>query len=259
MRSNPGQTRRHRHKAEYFCLALTEPEGLGFDVLDRPPFLYVAESGRLDRYTWDGLRRTVVVHGLPDADGLDRLKGLAVGPDHTVYIGVGSNSMTGGPRGVILAIRPNGAQRIFARGIRNAEGLALDPTGHLWAAVNSAGNAPDRLVAVTSTGAAPGRVLPPHTAPLGFGFLRVSALPAPWRNGAVVAVHGGRNPASSSHPAILWFPWTGNTLGAPLTLVTGFWERDARWGRPTDPVPGPDGSLYVVDDTAGAIYRLTPP
>jgi glucose/arabinose dehydrogenase len=24
-------------------------------------------------------------------------------------------------------------------------------------------------------------------------------------------------------------------------------------------VPGPDGALYVSDDTAGAIYRLSPP
>jgi glucose/arabinose dehydrogenase len=26
-----------------------------------------------------------------------------------------------------------------------------------------------------------------------------------------------------------------------------------------DAVPGPDGALYVSDDTAGAIYRLAPP
>jgi glucose/arabinose dehydrogenase len=26
-----------------------------------------------------------------------------------------------------------------------------------------------------------------------------------------------------------------------------------------DAVPGPGGALYVSDDTAGAIYRLTPP
>ncbi|MGJ0121015.1 hypothetical protein ACQ7HM_17575 [Williamsia sp. MIQD14] len=31
-----------------------------------------------------------------------------------------------------------------------------------------------------------------------------------------------------------------------------------RWGRSVDAVPGPDGSLYVTDDVAGLIYRLTP-
>jgi glucose/arabinose dehydrogenase len=33
----------------------------------------------------------------------------------------------------------------------------------------------------------------------------------------------------------------------------------SRWGRPADAVAGPDGALYVSDDTAGAIYRLVPP
>jgi glucose/arabinose dehydrogenase len=41
------------------------------------------------------------------------------------------------------------------------------------------------------------------------------------------------------------------------TLVGGF-ENPGHgfWGRPVDAVPGPDGALYVSDDTAGAIYRL---
>jgi glucose/arabinose dehydrogenase len=43
-------------------------------------------------------------------------------------------------------------------------------------------------------------------------------------------------------------------------VVSGFQDADgSRWGRPVDAVPGPDGSLYVSDDTAGAIYRLSPP
>jgi glucose/arabinose dehydrogenase len=50
------------------------------------------------------------------------------------------------------------------------------------------------------------------------------------------------------------------SLEPAITLVAGFQEADgSRWGRPVDAVPGPDGSLYVSDDTAGAIYRLTPP
>jgi glucose/arabinose dehydrogenase len=45
-----------------------------------------------------------------------------------------------------------------------------------------------------------------------------------------------------------------------VTLAGGFQEADgSRWGRPVDAVPGPDGALYVSDDTAGAIYRLMPP
>ena len=31
-----------------------------------------------------------------------------------------------------------------------------------------------------------------------------------------------------------------------------------RWARAVDAVPGPDGALYVSDDSAGAIYRVVP-
>ena len=58
---------------------------------------------------------------------------------------------------------------------------------------------------------------------------------------------------------MLWLPWTGKTLGEPRMLVAGFQLRGGtRWGRPVDAVPGPDGALYVTDDTAGAVYRIVP-
>jgi len=60
---------------------------------------------------------------------------------------------------------------------------------------------------------------------------------------------------------MLWLPWEASrhTLGPAITLVGGFQLADAsRWGRTVDAVPGPDGALYVSDDTAGAIYRIVP-
>ena len=42
-------------------------------------------------------------------------------------------------------------------------------------------------------------------------------------------------------------------------MISGFESPGGSyWGRPVDAVPGPDGALYVSDDTAGAIYRLAP-
>jgi glucose/arabinose dehydrogenase len=105
------------------------------------------------------------------------------------------------------------------------------------------------------------RGIPAHSAPLGFHFLEGSALPGPWSNGAVVAVHGSWDRTPPRAPAVLWFPWeTGTqTLGNQVNLVTGFQAPDGtRWGRPADAVPGPDGALYVTDDMAGAVYRLVP-
>jgi glucose/arabinose dehydrogenase len=237
---------------------LPGPEGLGFDILDGRTVLEVAEPGRLDRYSWNSLRRTAVVSGLPDSDGLDRLKGLAVAPDHTLYVGVGSDSPGAGPRGVILAARPDGRLSIVARGVHDSEGLAIDPAGRLWAAVNATGDNPDLLVRAASGHTLVEQELPPHTAPLGLTFLLGSSLPKPWRTGAVLAVHGARDLASASHPGVDWLPWRDRTLGQPTLLAGGFQQGHVRWGRPTDAVAGSDGSLYVVDDTAGAIYRLTP-
>jgi glucose/arabinose dehydrogenase len=104
--------------------------------------------------------------------------------------------------------------------------------------------------------------LPAHSAPLGMSFLEGSRLPAPWRNGAVVAVHGSWNRVPPRPPAVLWLSWNAarHTLEPAVVMVTGFQKSDGtRWGRPADAVPGPDGALYVSDDTAGVIYRLAPP
>jgi glucose/arabinose dehydrogenase len=104
--------------------------------------------------------------------------------------------------------------------------------------------------------------LPAHTAPLGMSFLEGSAIPAPWSGGAVLAAHGSWNREPPRSPAVLWLAWDAakHTLEPAITLITGFQNPDgSRWGRPVDAVPGPDGALYVSDDTAGAIYRLMPP
>jgi glucose/arabinose dehydrogenase len=56
-------------------------------------------------------------------------------------------------------------------------------------------------------------------------------------------------------------PWraSANTLGSPITLISGFQNANgSRWGRAVDALPGPGGSIFVSDDTAGAIYRVTP-
>lgn len=104
--------------------------------------------------------------------------------------------------------------------------------------------------------------LPAHSAPLGMSFLEGTKAPAPWSGGAVIAAHGSWDRQEPRPPAVLWLPWdeSHHTLLPAQTLVGGFQEADGeRWGRPVDVVPGPEGELFVSDDTAGAIYTLTPP
>jgi glucose/arabinose dehydrogenase len=105
------------------------------------------------------------------------------------------------------------------------------------------------------------RGLPAHSAPLGFHFLEGSSLPARLTQGAVVAVHGSWDREPPRPPAVLWLPWSRarHNLGAAVTLISGFQlPNGSRWGRAVDALPGPDGALYVSDDTAGAIYRFVP-
>jgi glucose/arabinose dehydrogenase len=103
--------------------------------------------------------------------------------------------------------------------------------------------------------------LPEHSAPLGMTFLEGSKIPAPWTGGAVIGAHGSWDRQPPRPPAVLWLAWNASkdTLEPAVTLVSGFENSDGSyWRRPVDAVPGPDGALYVSDDTAGAIYRLAP-
>jgi glucose/arabinose dehydrogenase len=104
--------------------------------------------------------------------------------------------------------------------------------------------------------------IPAHSAPLGMSFLEGTKVPAPWSGGAVVAAHGSWDRQEPRPPAVLWMRWDAKrkTLMPAKTMVSGFQDADGnRWGRPVDVVPGPEGALFVSDDTAGAIYKLTPP
>ncbi len=137
---------------------LTAPQGLAFDTVEGVQYLYVAESNQIDRYVW-GVggtlgTRTVLVKGLPDesktGDDVHHVKSLAIGPDHTIYVTVGSASNAtpdepgeSPPRATILAFHADGTHmQVFASGVRNGEGLSFAPDGSLWTAVNQRDEVP---------------------------------------------------------------------------------------------------------------------
>ncbi len=102
-----------------------------------------------------------------------------------------------------------------------------------------------------------------HSAPLGLSFVDgtgTGGLPEPYTRGALVGVHGSWNRNPPRPPEVSFFPLVDGGLGPQQTLVGGFQQPDgSRWGRPVAAVLGPDGSIYITDDAAGAVYRLTPP
>jgi glucose/arabinose dehydrogenase len=101
--------------------------------------------------------------------------------------------------------------------------------------------------------------IPAHSAPLGFSFLQGSKVPVPYRNGAVVALHGSWDRTRKTGYKIIFFPWLPNgEPGAQADLVTGWLDDETQrvWGRPVDIVPDLQGNLIISDDESGTVYKL---
>ena len=107
---------------------------------------------------------------------------------------------------------------------------------------------------------------PGHWAPNGMVFYTGSQFPSQYRGGAFVAFHGSWNraPLPQAGFRVAFAPFRFNRpLGTYTTFADGFNPRStpgrAQPGthRPTGLAEGPDGSLYVTDDTGGTIRKIT--
>lgn len=139
-----------------FAEGLNHPHDMVFHEIDGVTYLYIAESHRVTRSVYvAGSTRLVdpevVVADLPDASTPElrgaynhQLKNIALSPDHKLYVSIASScnacveDVGSDPvRGAIYQYDADGAnRRLFARGVRNAEGLDFLPgTNQLWAAM----------------------------------------------------------------------------------------------------------------------------
>ncbi|MBI4093909.1 PQQ-dependent sugar dehydrogenase [Candidatus Kaiserbacteria bacterium] len=108
--------------------------------------------------------------------------------------------------------------------------------------------------------AAPRIEIPAHSAPLGIAFIPEEGWPEEWWYDALVAYHGSWNRSTPTGYKIVRFPFDaeGNPEGAPVDFMTGFIdEQGGIIGRPVDILLEPGGVMYVSDDKAGKIYRIT--
>jgi glucose/arabinose dehydrogenase len=140
---------------------LYKPHDVVFHAINGVTYVYVAEADKIARYTYHsgdatGQGRQVVVSGLPNASSAElhgsyghELKNIALGPDHKLYVSIAStcnaclsDTRSSPLRGAIYQYNADGTgRRLFARGLRNAEGLAFVPgTNTLWAVVNNRDN-----------------------------------------------------------------------------------------------------------------------
>lgn len=141
-----------------FASGLRQPHDMVFRTIAGVTWLYVAESHRVSRTAYQSGQTTVgalntVVAGLPDSStpGLGgayahALKNIAISPDNTLYVSIASScnacvedGLADPVRGAIYRYDADGGNgRLFARGLRNAEGLDFLPgTSTLWAAINN--------------------------------------------------------------------------------------------------------------------------
>ncbi len=188
-----------------------------------------------------------------------------------------------------MRFNPDGSGgAIYARRLRNAVGLTFRPgANELWATDNGSDylgdNQPADTIVTPHQGdnygwpqceagivnpqfggpdacsglAQPLVTIQAHSAALGLAFYSGNQFPQDYRGDLFVALHGSIYRSVPTGYKIVRIHFTNGQPGAPQDFATGWLAQSGRaWGRPTDVITSPDGSLFVSDDTAGVIYRI---
>jgi glucose/arabinose dehydrogenase len=286
-----------------FAQGLTRPFGMALVDHD----LYVANTDAILRFPYVDGATSISAPGVKVTDlpafPIDHhwTKNIIATPDgRSMFATVGSNSNVAdkgmaveeGRAAIWLVDLATGKKRLYATGLRNANGMDFQPTsGALWAAVNERdelGNdlVPDYMTSVKD-GAFYGwpysyygqnvdarvkpqrpdlvaRAIPPdyalgaHTASLGLAFYRGAALPPRYRGGAFIGQHGSWNRAVRNGYQVIFVPFTGGMpSGDPEPVLTGFVDAEGHAnGRPVGVVVDNAGALLVADDVGNAIWRV---
>ena len=229
-------------------------------------------------------------------------RSLLLSPDSKkLYAGVGSLTniaeqgmeVEEGRAAVYELDLERGSHRIFASGLRNAVGLAWEPsTGELWTVVNERDGLgdetpPDYLTSVKDGGfygwpycywgrtvddrvpqdaamvakaITPDYALGGHTASLGLCWVPAGTLPG-FPEGMAIGQHGSWNRSTLSGYKLVFVPFTnGKPSGPPRDILSGFLAPDEKvsYGRPVGVTLGHDRkSLLMADDVGNVIFRVT--
>lgn len=239
--------------------------------------------------------KQVIVQGLP-ASGQHTTRTVLIGADGKLYVAVGSSCNVcdeSDPHRASVWVYPanGGTGQRYAQGLRNAVGLAVNPWNQqIWATNNGrdllGDNTPPETIYALRDGAnygwprchagtiidpdmghagdcngvvAPLVAMQAHSAPLGLAFYNGTVFPTQYR-GLFVAFHGSWNRSAPTGYKVIFLPLDakGNIAGPPQDFATGWLHADGTAsGRPVGVAVGPDGALYVSDDKAGLVYRIT--
>lgn len=215
-------------------------------------------------------------------------------PDGRMVVSVGSSCNVceeDDPRRAAVVVYEDGAEAQFATGLRNAVGLAVHPVSRqLWATNNGRDFMGDELPPETvyalvegkhygwptchnGTIEDPGMGFPgscegipipevemqAHSAPLGLVFYTGESFPVAYHGDLFIAFHGSWNRSIPTGYKVIRVPMQASEVaGSAQDFATGWLDEQSEEvsGRPVGLAIGPDGALYVSDDSGGFIYRI---
>jgi glucose/arabinose dehydrogenase len=285
---------------EVFVDGMRRPFGIAF----HEGYVYVGNMNELVRFRYDpktSKRLGEKEHLLDLPSGGHDTRSVVFSADgRHLFVGVGSasNIDTGeDPRRAAVTIcDPDGKNaRLYATGLRNPVGLALEPvTGEVWTSVNERDELgddlpPDYFTSLKDGGfygwpysyigdnvdprvkqehpelvkraIIPDVLLGAHVAPLQFAFYTGKQFPERYHGGAFVAEHGSWNRATRSGYQIAFVAFKdGKPSADPEPFMTGLVPDASKsevYGRPVGVTMAPDGSLLVSDDGAAVVYRIS--
>jgi glucose/arabinose dehydrogenase len=139
---------------------LYRPHDIVFATIGGTTYVYVAEADKIARYTYSassttGQGRQVIISGLPNASSPElggsyghELKNIAIDGNGALYVSIAStcnvctsDTQSNPVRAAIYKYNADGTSpQLFARGLRNAEGLSVLPNNDLWVVVNNRDN-----------------------------------------------------------------------------------------------------------------------
>lgn len=287
-----------------FADKLTRPYGIAING----GYIYIANTNALMRakYVAGETKLSSPLEKIADLPGTAEAKGHSTrniifnAAGTKLYVAAGSSSnvdVEDDPRrAAISEYNPDGTgHRIFASGIRNPVGLAINPvTKELWTCTNERDGLGDNLVPDYATSVkdglfygwpyyyigknvdprrkddlakakvpeptVPDVLLEAHGAPLSIAFYTGTMFPKEYQGNVFVALHGSWNRSLRHGYKIVRIPMKdGKPEGGYINFMNGWLKNPADkevWGRPAGLLMIKDGSLLVVDDTAKKVWRV---
>src|SRR3990167_3276890 len=100
--------------------------------------------------------------------------------------------------------------------------------------------------------------IPAHSAPLGLAFFPEEGWPENYWHNLLVAYHGSWNRTEPTGYKIVRYMLdaNGKYIGVE-DFIVGWLDGNTALGRPVDIIIQPGGTIFISDDKAGVIYRVT--